>query len=114
MNCIYKKEFRIMVLTVSLFFCNLAGAEHFTVDSADQHDYKKLINRTDSIKIFYTVDGGDFSCNVEVALDQMKWTSRVKQISEELLYSDPLLNCLSSERAKQILSQTFLEFGQGL
>jgi hypothetical protein len=108
------KTFKIKTLTIIFIFCNLASAEHFTVDMADNHRYKSLINRTDSIKVFYSTNNKNFSCKVEVTLDNMKWVSSEKKISKELLYNDPLSNCLSQERAKQILSQTFLEFGQGL
>jgi len=114
MNNLPINTFKTIHLISILLFCNLTNAAHFTVDSTDNAPYKNLINRTDSLKVFYTINGGSFSCKVEAALDNMMWVSPEKKISKELFYSDPLSNCLSREKAQQILSQTFLEFGQGL
>ncbi|AAZ27769.1 hypothetical protein [Colwellia psychrerythraea] len=114
MNDSLVKSFKTMYLTSVFLFCNLAGAEHFTVDRAENYPYKNLINRTDSLKVFYIMNGESFSCKVEAVLDNMMWVSPEKKISKELFYNDPLSNCLSREKAKQILSQTVLEFGQGL
>jgi hypothetical protein len=108
------KIFKTIYLVSVFLFCNLAGAEHFTVERADNYPYENLINRTDSLKVFYIMNGGSFSCKVEAVLDNMMWVSPEKIISKEFFYNDPLSNCLSREKAKQILSQTFLEFGQGL
>ena len=106
--------FKTMYLISIFLFCNLASAEYFTVDRADNYPYKNLINRTDTLKVFYIMNGRRFSCKVEAVLDNMKWVSPEKNISKELFYNDPLSNCLSREKAKKILSQAFLEFGQGL
>jgi hypothetical protein len=114
MKNISLKVFKNMCLINIFLFCNLANAEHLTADRADNYPYKNLINRTDSVKVFYIMNSGSFSCKVEVVLDNMMWISPGKRISKELFYNDPLSNCLSREKAKHILSQTFLEFGQGL
>jgi len=110
----YIKAIKFILLTVAAIFCSLALAEHSFVDSSEVNYYEKLINRTDAIKVFYTNDGDNFHCNVEVVLNKMKWVSTEKEISESLLYRASLSHCLSPDSAKNILSQTFLEFGQGL
>ncbi|WOH37264.1 hypothetical protein RI844_18175 [Thalassotalea fonticola] len=103
------------IALISIFlFLNLANAEHITVDTANKYPYNDLINRTDDVKVFYTNNDEKFSCKVEIVLDKMKWVSTEKKISKEFFYNDPLSNCLSRDKAKQILFQTFLEFGQGL
>lgn len=108
------KSFKNIALMGIFLFSNLASAEHITIDTANNYPYKDLINRTSDIKIIYSTNSESFSCKVEVVLDKMKWVSTEKNISKEIFYNDPLSNCLSSEKAKQILFQTFLEFGQGL
>jgi hypothetical protein len=114
MNNVPVNIFRSLILMTFLLLCNLANAEHFSVGKTGNKHYKNLINRTDSIKVFYTMNNKDFSCKVEVVLNNMKWVSTERKISEELLFNDPLANCLSRDKAKQILVRTFLEFGQGL
>jgi hypothetical protein len=114
MKGISLKIFKTMYLISVFLFCNLANAKHLTVERADSYPYKNLINRTDSIKVFYIMNGGSVSCKVEAVSDNMMWVSPEKTISKELFYNDPLSNCLSQDKARQILSQTFLEFGQGL
>ncbi|WNC71736.1 hypothetical protein RGQ13_16690 [Thalassotalea psychrophila] len=114
MKNILTKSFKNIALISIYLFCNLAIAEQITIDAANNYPYKDLINRTSDVKIIYITNNESFSCKVEVVLDKMKWVSTEKKISKEFFNNDPLSNCLSSEKAKQILFQTFLEFGQGL
>lgn len=100
--------------TSLLLFCNLTVAEQLTVSIAKKHPYKNLMGRTDYVKVFYTTNDKVFTCRVVVGLDNMKWTSVEKHITKQLFINNPLSNCLSKDSAKHILTQTFIQFGQGL
>jgi len=102
------------MFTSVFLFCNLTVAEQVTVSVANKYPYKNLMGRTDDVKVFYTTNDKVFTCRVVVRLDNMKWTSVEKQISKQLFNNDPLSNCLSKDSAKRILTQTFIQFGQGL
>jgi len=108
------KSFLNIAYIGTLIFFNLASAEQFTVNIANNYPYKNLVERTDDVKVIYITNNEKFSCRVEVILDKMKWSSVEKEISKEFFNNDPLSNCLSSETAEQILLQSFLQFGRGL
>ncbi len=103
-----------MAFITTLFLSSIANAQHFTVSNAADYPYKNLVNRTDQVKVFYTTNKQNISCRVEVELDKMTWSSAEKTILSEPSTNELLVNCLSRETAKQILTQTFLQFGQGL
>lgn len=108
------KLLKSILITSFLMICNLASAEDITVNSANNYPYKNLVERTDVIKVFYTTNGGEQRCRVEVILKKMKWISSENKIDENVFNKNKLSNCLSREKAQQILLQTFLQFGRGL
>jgi hypothetical protein len=114
MNVKSMQLLKYIVITSILIVCNLACAEGLTVAEAKSYPYRNLIDRTDSVKIFYTTNDGEQSCRVEVALDKMKWISVKAVVKQDVFSEDKLSNCLSRGAAEQILFQTFLQFGRGL
>lgn len=114
MNIILINMLKRLLFISVLLFCNLARAEYITISTADIYPYKNLIERTDTVKVFYIKNDGNLSCRVEVLLGNMKWASAKKKISKEFFNHAPLSNCLSRETAEKILLQTFLQFGKGL
>ncbi|KGJ95234.1 hypothetical protein [Colwellia psychrerythraea] len=108
------KFFKNVIIVSLLVFCNLTSANNITVDKVNNYPYKNLINRTDDIKIFYITRDGSQTCNVEIILKNMKWTSIEMEVKKENFNDDILSNCLTKDKAEIILFQTFLQFGQGL
>lgn len=109
-----KKTLISIVCTWVLFFCDIAIAEQMKVQFASHYPYKNLIERTDDINVFYTIENDNLTCKVEVKLDNMKWESVNKEISKTIFNHDPFTHCLSRESAEQILFQSLLQFGRGL
>ncbi len=105
---------KYLAIISSLIFVQLAAAEKTTIDTANTYPYKNLINRSDTVNIFYMTKNESSRCRVEVVLKKMKWTSVEKEMSKETFNDNILSHCLSKETAEIILHQTFLEFGQGL
>lgn len=95
-------------------FCNLVSAEKIQVDSANNYPYKDLINRANVVNVFYIKNNDVISFRVEVVLEKTKFTTEEIKINKALYMNDVLSNCLSKETAKQMLLQSFLQFGQGL
>ena len=114
MNNISIKFIKNIVFISITIFCQLAKAEHITVESANNYPYKNLVNRTDVVNVFYIINDEKQKCRVEVVLGQMKWTSEEKEIHQDVFNHDILATCLSKETAEQILVQTYLQFGRGL
>ena len=108
------KLIKNIVFISIIIFCQLAKAEHITVEKAKNYPYKNLINRTDVIKVFYITNDEKQQCKVEVVLDQMKWISVAKEVNHDVVNNELLATCLSRETAEQILVQTYLQFGRGL
>jgi len=108
------KLLKSMLITSFLLSCNLANATIITIHSANNYPYKNLVERTDIIKVFYTTNGGEQRCRVEVISKKMKWTSAEKKVGKYISDKSKLSNCLSIKKAEQILLQTFLQFGRGL
>lgn len=108
------KLLKNILITSVLLNSNLAKAADFTVNSANNYPYKNLVERTDAVKVFYTNNGGEQRCRVEVILKSMKWVSAEKKIDEGVFNKNKLSNCLPIKKAEQILLQTFLQFGRGL
>jgi len=105
---------KYLAITSSLIIVQLAAAEKTTINTANTYPYKNLINRSDTVNIFYIQKNESSRCKVEVVLKNMKWTSAEKEVSKETFNDNILSHCLSKETAEQILHQTFLQFGQGL
>lgn len=103
-----------MIIIITFVFCNLAVAGKIQVDSANEYPYKDLINRAKIVNVFYIKKDGEISCRVEVVLDKIKLTTVEMKINKALFMNDVLSNCLSKETAKEMLLQTFLQFGRGL
>jgi len=112
-SLIIKSIISILLLTL-LSVSNLVSAEQFTVVKADNYPYKDLINRSDAVKVLYTKNNGIVNCQVEVALDNMKWVSKEKTIDVENIVDDLFCECLPKESAQQLLTHTFVQFGRGL
>jgi len=110
---IIKSITNILLLAV-LSISNLVSAEHITVVKADNYPYKNLINRSDAVRVLYTKNNGVVNCKIEVALDNMKWSSKEQIINEENIVDDLFCECLPKESAQQLLTQTFVQFGRGL
>ena len=108
------KLIKNIVFISIVIFCQLAKAEHITIETANNYPYKNLINRTDVVNVFYITNDENKKCRVEILLDQMKWTSVAKEVNQEVVNHDILATCLSRETAEQILVQTYLQFGRGL
>lgn len=108
------KLIKNIALISIIVFCQLAKAEHITIEAANNYPYKNLINRTDVVNVFYITDDEKQQCRVEVILNQMKWTSVAKKIKKDVYNNDILSTCLSREAAEHILVQTYLQFGRGL
>lgn len=103
-----------MIIIIVFLFCNIVSAEKIQVDSAKDYPYKELINRAKIVNVFYIKNNGVISCKVEVVLEKTKFTSVEIKINKALYMNDVLSNCLSKETAKQMLLQSFLQFGRGL
>lgn len=103
----------ITIITVFLF-CNIVSAEKIQVNSAKDYPYKDLINRANIVNVFYIKKNDVISCRVEIVLEKTKFTTVEIKINKALYMNDVLSNCLSKETAKQLLLQSFLQFGQGL
>jgi len=114
MKKISTKSLKYVAIISSLIFVQLAVAEKTTINTANTYPYKNLINRSDTVNIFYIKKNESSRCRVEVVLKNMKWTSVEKEVSKETFNDNILSNCLSKETAEEILHQTFLQFGQGL
>lgn len=85
----------------------MASAELSMVFTEKGYPYKNLVNRTESVKIFYTEKDHEVSCRVEVEVDGTNWKSAKQQVSKQAFSETPLASCLSRDRAKQILAATF-------
>jgi hypothetical protein len=103
----------ITIITVFLF-CNIVSAEKIQVDSAKDYPYKDLINRANIVNVFYIKKNNVISCRVEIVLEKTKFTTVEIKLNKALYMNDVLSNCLSKETAKQLLLQSFLQFGRGL
>jgi hypothetical protein len=103
-----------MIIIILCTFCNLAVADKIQVNSAHEYPYKDLINRAKLVNVFYIKNDDEISCRVEVVLDKIKLTTVEMKINKVLYMNDVLSNCLSKETAKEMLLQTFLQFGRGL
>ena len=93
MNKKSMKRLKYMVVISVFIICHLASAEGFTVAGAKNYPYRNLINRTDSVKVFYTTNDGEQSCRVEVFLNKMKWT----------LWEKPLTKIISTKISSLIV-----------
>jgi hypothetical protein len=103
-----------MAIVIVSLFCNIVSAEKIQVDSAKDYPYKDLINRANIVNVFYIKKNNVISCWVEIVLEKTKFTTVEIKLNKALYMNDVLSNCLSKETAKQLLLQSFLQFGRGL
>lgn len=75
--------------------------------STSGYPYDMLINRSETVKIFYTVNKQGIECSVKLKRSDLNWSSQSVVVDKEKFELEPLVSCLSRKLAKQWLSETF-------
>lgn len=86
-----------------------ANTVHEKLYSEKGYPYKELIQRSDSVKIFYTEKDALVNCKVEVNNQQDVWTSTAVSITKDSFTEAPLASCLKRNKAKEILASTYIK-----
>jgi len=105
-----------VITAVLLITCSINAATR-TIDKTEMTNttpYTELVKRSDNVKIFYTDDLEQINCRVEIILGNQLWKTSSQKTDKQTFLDKPLMSCLSHEKAKQLLSRTFIEFGIGL
>jgi len=75
--------------------------------SQEGFPYKLLIARADSIKILFIEKAGSIECRTRVIDHQKEQTTEVVLVSKKQFNEKPLASCLSRDKAKELLADTF-------
>ena len=98
---------------LTLLLCTIpnsdANAEELKLYSHEGYPYKRLIARSDSVKIIYSENASDhtITCRVEIDRKQEITATTALQVSKEDFSQKPLASCLTRDEAKRLLSKSF-------
>ena len=104
----------ILLILSTCILLPTAKANSYIVNNAEQYPYKNLIDRTKEVKIFYSEVDDNIHCYVEVTIKNDKRNSLMNSINKDDFQQKPLTSCLTYAEAKQLLTYSYLQFGQGL
>lgn len=107
----FKFKYLVLLMTV---ITQLSFAEQRVVESAKKYPYKNLIARAQLVTLFINDKHDEQYCNVEITLNKKVWKSDTTKIISDASTEALLEQCLPYESAKIMLSQTYVQFGQGL
>lgn len=102
-----KSSIALLLMTLFLLSSFSLKAEQVKIYSAEGYPYKLLINRTNTVKIYYHEDGEAVNCRTEIQWGKAQVKTSAMQVSSKKFASKPLLSCLPREQAKAVLASTF-------
>ncbi|GLR71946.1 hypothetical protein GCM10007852_28540 [Agaribacter marinus] len=103
----------IMFLMISLMFLyfeiSKASAEISRDHEKGEYPYTRLVNHTDSIKVFFTENKKDVTCHVRVITPLRQWQSEPVTVSKLVFEKTPLMACLPRKNAQGIYAHVWAE-----
>ncbi|WP_416307021.1 hypothetical protein [Neptunicella sp. SCSIO 80796] len=94
-------------IALALICQSALSAEMVHLYSSKGYPYSRLIQKTDSVKIFYTENNAEIDCKIEVNWRGDKWLSPARKVTQAEFNQAPLASCLPRSLAKEVLAKTY-------